>query len=484
MPRWTAEKNGDSEMNFLKRLFGASVKPEAAVQLVVDSAKKALGEELVGILAYGSWASGEFIEGFSNVDLLVLVKRLDPETLKRMAPTVSSWRAYKGVKPRVFSMQELRAFSEALPMEFGDIAENRRLLAGEDPFLKLQISNERLLEELEAEVRNRLVKLRQRYLLCGGNQDEVRGLLIAVTASFFPILRGFLRLKRRKAPRQRVRLIEECCRNYRFSRRTLLQAHDLRYGRKNAERLDVADLFSRVLFELQGMAETAARMRSEGGAGGGSREHAERGGERGERGGERGERGDRERGERDRGDRDRGDRGGRGRDRERGERGRSGGGDRNAKLAQVRQLMQEAGARKKWEPKEPERFVADEFSRDISLSYSARFGWDRAWQPERKAKGYVPVLPPKPEVAEEEPYSDDELNPEQPEAGSEPSMESAAGASAGGAEPGEQPESAVAETRAEEMAPAQAAPATSAEPADPSILEFREKRAGHDEPSA
>jgi hypothetical protein len=396
-------------MNWLKRLFSRPSAPEADMQRVLESVKKGLGPELAGVLAYGSWASGEFIEGYSNIDLLILTRRLDAETMKRMAPIASLWRNLNGVKPRVFSMQELKAFSEALPMEFGDIAENRRLLYGEDPFLKMQVSQARLVDELEAEIRNRLVKLRQRYLLCGGAPDELRSLLIGVTASFFPVLRAFLRLKNRRAPRQRVRLIEECCRNYRFSRRTLLQAHDLRYGRKNAERLDVTDLFNRIVLELQLMADQASRMRGaspvSGHAASPPRAYAE-GGEGQDGRSDRGDRGDRsERG--DRRDRERG------RDRDRSERGgRSGGGDRSQKLAQVRQLMQEASSRKKWEPKEPERFVADEFSRDTTLSPGARFGWDRAWQSERRAKGYVPVLEPKEPVAEEEPYTDEELEPQ------------------------------------------------------------------------
>src|SRR5260221_8929746 len=121
-----------------------------------------------------------------------MTRRLDAETMKRLAPTAGQWRSLGAIKPRVFSMQELKAFSEALRMEFADTADNRRLLFGEDPFLKLQVPRARLVEELEAEIRNRLVKLRQRYLLCGGDLNELRGLLIAVTASFFPILRAFL----------------------------------------------------------------------------------------------------------------------------------------------------------------------------------------------------------------------------------------------------------------------------------------------------
>lgn len=220
----------------------------------------------------------------------------------------------------------------------------------------------------------------------------MRGQIGDTAKSLFPVLRAFLRLKKRKAPRQRVRLIEEACRSYRFSRRTLLQVHDLRYGRKNADRIETWPLFDKLLQELSQMADEAGRSVPAGAA-----VLEERPGRRSE---------GRERSERpERGDRTEG--------RERGERGerrdspnRNGGGDRGNKISQVRQLIQEASQRKKWEPKDPERFQSDEFSRDGSLSLSARFGWDKAWQPERRAKGYVPVVSEAP-VVEEPSYEEE-----------------------------------------------------------------------------
>lgn len=363
-------------MNWLKRLFGgASASPDEAIAVSTDTARAAVGADLVAVFAYGSYATGEFIEGHSDVNLLFVTRRLDAEMLKKLAPVAAGWKKFSKLKPLFFSLPELKAYSESFPMEFGDIAENRRLIGGEDVFLKIEPSSARLASELESEVKNRLIKLRQRYLLSGGDDDATRSLLSATAGSLFPVLRAFLRLKKRKPPKQRVRLIEEACKAYRFSRRTLLAAHDLRYGRKNAERIEVAPLFEKMIQELTLMAELA----SKGGEGGGEGRS-----ERSERP-ERGDRQDRE---------EREERGGgrsRGRDRER-EQGRRGGPDRGNKLAQVKQLIQEASQRKKWEPKETERFQSDEFSRKLELSPSARFGWDRAWQPERRAKGYVPVV--------------------------------------------------------------------------------------------
>ncbi len=79
-----------------------------------------------------------------------------------------------------------------------------------------------------------------------------------------PLLRGLIRLKKRKPPRQRVRVIEEACKLFRLSRRTLLQAHDIKYGRKNAGSIDALGLLERLREELERLAELCAKLQEEG----------------------------------------------------------------------------------------------------------------------------------------------------------------------------------------------------------------------------
>jgi hypothetical protein len=363
-------------MQFLKRLFARRFDPAAAAERTVQAFKAALGPDLASVAAFGSWAVGEYVDGYSDLNLLVVTRRLDADVIRKMAPAVASVAGPK-CRPLVFSQVELRRFAEAFPLEFQDMADTRKVLHGEDPFGRLEISSARLSEELESEARNRLIKFRQRWLLTGGAEAASRELAASTIGAVLPLLKGLLRLKKRKAPRQRVRVIEDACRQFRLSRRTLLQAHDLRYGRKNAGRIDSVGLLDRLLAELERLAEISVKLREE--------ELPSSGQAR-----DRGDRGDRERERGDRGDRERSDRGDRRSERHR----RPVGGDRNKRLAEVRQAVADAALKKRWEPKEPERFVSDEMARDTALSLAARFAWDRAWQADRRAKGYVPVKPP------------------------------------------------------------------------------------------
>jgi len=392
-------------MQFFKRFFARAFDPAASAQQAVDTLKSALGPELASVVAFGSWAVGEYTEGFSDLNLLVVTRRLDAELIKRLAPAANALSGPK-CRPLYFSQAELKRYAEAFPLKFQDMAETRKVLFGEDPFQRLEINTVRLAEDLENESRRLLIKFRHHWMR---NQDaDAAGLAADTISVILPLLRGMLRLKKRKPPRQRVRVIEDACRQFRLSRRTLLQAHDLRYGRKNAGRIDSVGLLDRLLSELERLADLCVKFREEE-HGGGPADRGERP-ERSDRGdrGDRRDRGDRDRGDRDRGDRDRGDRdrgdrdrGDRDRgDRDRGDRGNRRpalGGDRNKRLADVHQMVADASLKKRWEPKEPDRFLTDDMARDTSLSLSARFAWDRAWQADRRAKGYVAVKPVEPE---------------------------------------------------------------------------------------
>ncbi len=383
-------------MEWLKRLFATTTTPQAALDKALAALKQVLGPDLISMVAYGSYVNGEFVAGSSDLNVLVICRRLDSDVTGRLAGITAALS--RPLKPLFFGQGELKSAIEFFPLEFQDIAETRKVIFGEDPF-RGEVPLGGLLAQLERETRDQLVVFRQKRLRAGKDLLAQRALVSSTIGALFPILRGFLRLKRRKPPRERVRVIEEACRMYRLGRRTLLQAHDLRYHRKNQDRIDVPRLLHDLQQELDRLVQMSfERGGDEGAEPSGPRESSGRGGD--------------------------------------GHRGRfksGGGADNSKRLTEVRQLMSETEKRKRWEPKEPERFVSDDAARDTSLSPGARFAWDREWQPERRGKGYVPKAAP-----EQEP------EPEQgPDLEDEPSLAAVAAVSPEQAapSPAEEPES-------------------------------------------
>ena len=333
-------------MQWLRRLFQREVDPQVQVNEATEAFKRALGSDYICSAVYGSLASNEFVQGHSDINFIVVAKRLDETTLKKLS-SCARWLDTGLFKTLLFSMEELKAHAASFPMEFTDIQENRRVTGGEDVFRKLEIDPGQMLCQLENVLRDNLMRCREAVARSGGNETVLKNAVAESMGGLFSVLRGMLKVRRRRVPRQRVRLIEECSRNYRLKRRLLLQAHDLRYGRKNADRIQVDQLAFRYLGEVERLAQLVSKMKEEG-------VPAEEG--RSTSSGHR---------------------------RRRSERANTP--ERQKKLVEVQELLISASQRRRWEPREMDRFASDDVSRDAALSMALRFGWDRKWFPGRPA---------------------------------------------------------------------------------------------------
>lgn len=103
--------------------------PEPARQLV-DLARNALGENLVAVVMIGSFARGE--QTFSSdLDLFVLLNRVEPEVLQTIGGIVASVSTPNEINPAVVSTDELRAYPDLFG--FHNLRHEGILLWGEIP---------------------------------------------------------------------------------------------------------------------------------------------------------------------------------------------------------------------------------------------------------------------------------------------------------------------------------------------------------------
>jgi delta-aminolevulinic acid dehydratase/porphobilinogen synthase len=86
----------------------------------------------VSVLLHGSAASGNFVEGHSDQNLIVVLKDGSLPALKRALPAVWRWRRQGQPIPVFFSMDGLARSVEDFPVEFLDLRDGYRVLAGAD----------------------------------------------------------------------------------------------------------------------------------------------------------------------------------------------------------------------------------------------------------------------------------------------------------------------------------------------------------------
>jgi len=165
----------------------------------------ALGTTYTAVL-FGSAARGDYVSGTSDVNLMLIIERAEPEELARLRPAFARWRKAAAGLPLVISRDEWLHGVDVFPIEICDLRAAHQVLRGPDLVAPLKPRPADLRRALEKEFRGKLLRLRQRYA-AHGEEDLGRwaGGTIAAIVMFF---RCLLTLTGRPAPAEPSRVIE------------------------------------------------------------------------------------------------------------------------------------------------------------------------------------------------------------------------------------------------------------------------------------
>jgi len=152
------------------------------------------GGDLVSVVLYGSAARGEYREGRSDLNVLVLLRDTRPETLRRGSALARRWVGERNPPPLMLSEAEWRGSADVFPIELADIRDAHLVLQGADPFTGVEILPENMRLQCENELKGKQIRLRERYLLSAGEPKELEELLLSSFSTFLVLFRTVLRL--------------------------------------------------------------------------------------------------------------------------------------------------------------------------------------------------------------------------------------------------------------------------------------------------
>jgi len=164
------------------------------LQRYVKETTALFGQQLEGIILYGSAVRGEFLPGRSNVNLLLLVNGYEREGLKRYAKAQRRWSREQFAVPLLLTEADLTKPGTVFPLEYLEIQEQHRVLWGRDPFIGLHIDRTHLGYQVRQGLEGNLLRLRQRFIEGGGTEEAITMLLPLSLTALLPCLRGLQRL--------------------------------------------------------------------------------------------------------------------------------------------------------------------------------------------------------------------------------------------------------------------------------------------------
>jgi predicted nucleotidyltransferase len=172
------------------------------VERFADRLEGALGGNLVAAVLYGSAARGTYVKGRSDLNVLVILRDASAEALRPGTAVLADWTKAGEPAPLIFSEAEWRASADVFPIEVEDMREAHRLLRGTDVFGGLKTSRADLRQELEREVRGKLLRLRTEYAAAAPSGKALARLLLGSASTFLTLFRAALRLAGRVPPRE------------------------------------------------------------------------------------------------------------------------------------------------------------------------------------------------------------------------------------------------------------------------------------------
>jgi hypothetical protein len=223
----------------------------ARVEQAVTAIGQACGERLLAVALTGEAASVAYRPGKSSLSLAVVVDEVEARVLDAMRPLVRRWRGTNVATPLLLDPLYLETSRDVFPLEFLDLLDRHRLLAGRiDPFADITIARVHLRIELEEQLRGKMLHLWQIYLETH-RESRLTHVLLHTLPHFYILLRGMLFLRdedRPTAPRELVAAVETA---YRISLPSFHDLEAVRGGLSTLPRSQRRAVFSRYLDEVR-----------------------------------------------------------------------------------------------------------------------------------------------------------------------------------------------------------------------------------------
>jgi len=228
--------------------------PEDKISEFVKRVREACGSNIEAAVLFGSAVSGNFREGLSDINLFCVLRDLSFANLQAFAPVVKWWDKQKQPPPLCMTRHELERSADVFTIELLDMVQHHRILFGDDVLQGLHISTHLHRIQVEYELREKLILLRQHLLLADDKNSRLWDVLLHSAPSFATLFRHSLIALAGNSPAGRRDAIDQLSRQLQLDASAVQQVLDVRERKADARKIEVKDLCSRYLAAIEKVA--------------------------------------------------------------------------------------------------------------------------------------------------------------------------------------------------------------------------------------
>jgi hypothetical protein len=225
--------------------------PEDKIAEFVTRIREAAGANLESVILFGSTVAGDFHPEFSNLNVFCVLRDVSFPSLQALSSAAKWWDRQKQPPPLIMTRSELECSTDVFTIELLDMQRHHRVLHGEDPLQGLQIPMHLHRVQVEYELREKLILLRQQSLLLSDNKRQMWDLLVRSIASFATLFRHALIALGHDSPPGRREAVQLLSQHVGFDPSAMLQVLDVRERKLSPAKIDINELFARYLAAVE-----------------------------------------------------------------------------------------------------------------------------------------------------------------------------------------------------------------------------------------
>jgi hypothetical protein len=225
--------------------------PEDKLQEFVKRLREAAGPNLEALILFGSAVSGDFHPGLSDLNLFCVLHDSSFAALQTLVPAVKWWDRQKQPPPLCMTRHELERSTDVFTIELLDMVQHHRVLFGPDVLQGLQIPTHLHRVQVEYELREKLILLRQHVLVAADSDARLWDVVLHSVPSFATLFRHAVIVLGGGPLPGRREAIQALSQQLQFDPSALQQALDVRERKIDRKKLQVNDLCTRYLAAIE-----------------------------------------------------------------------------------------------------------------------------------------------------------------------------------------------------------------------------------------
>lgn len=185
-----------SELNLekLNTLAANKIKP------FLDEILSRYKNKIHSIHITGTATNDDFDEKVSDVNSIIVLKKMDLQFLELLAPLGKKYRKQKVAAPLIMTPDYIKTSLDVFPIEFLNFKLIHSTVRGEDIWESIEIHRMDLRHQCERELKTKLIWLRQGYLSSMGDRKMLIDGFTSSITGYIPLFRGIISLLGKEPP--------------------------------------------------------------------------------------------------------------------------------------------------------------------------------------------------------------------------------------------------------------------------------------------